>query len=125
MIEVSFNGQPRAIATAEALRLALDNEFGAVPRCELWLGVPEGPSLCMLRSGTHAWLMYLRYPGDHGFASEGDATRGGTAAYTLSNGQVDEYPLSWCIDLPQCHAALADFFAHPDRRPDGIVWRES
>ncbi|HEX7863336.1 MAG TPA: Imm1 family immunity protein [Variovorax sp.] len=124
MIEVSFNGRPQAIASDEAQRLALEG-FDAEPRFELWLSVPDGPSMCMLRNGPHAWLMYLREPGDHGFASEGDAALEGVAHYTLSNGQVDEYPLSWCIGLPQCHAAIAFFFASEGRRPDGVTWRES
>jgi len=124
MIEVSFNGRPQAIATAQALRAALARFDADATRYELWLSVPDGPSLCMLRSEADAWLMYLRHPGDHGFSSEGDASREGVAPYTLSNGQVDEYPLAWCIALPQCHEAAVHFFASAGQRFEGIAWRE-
>lgn len=125
MIDVALDGEPRAVASPQALRTALARFDAELPRYELWLSVPDGPSLCMLRSGPDAWLMHLRHPGDHGFTSEGDTARDGVAHYTLSNGQVDEYPLAWCIGLPRCHDAVVHFFASAGGRFDGVAWRES
>ena len=30
---------------------------------ELWVSVPNGPSMSVLPSEIHAWLMYLRFAG--------------------------------------------------------------
>lgn len=124
MIEVNLDGTPQAIATTEAFHRTLDH-LETEPRFELWLSVPDGPSICMLREEAHAWLMYLRFEGDSGFVSTGDAHLDGTARFTLGNGQVDEYQLSWCIGWAACHAALRLFFANEGRRPDAVTWRES
>jgi hypothetical protein len=78
----------------------------------------------MLRNGANAWLMYLRFNGDSGFVSKGDATKTGDESYTLSNGQVDKYPLSWCIDLEQCYKAIAYFFVNEGAQPVFIAWQE-
>jgi len=80
--------------------------------------------LSMLRSGANAFLMYLRYEGDSGYTSRGHLDRSGVASYVLANGQVDEYPLAWCIDPEQCYRAIACFFANDGARPDGIDWHK-
>jgi len=75
----------------------------------------------MLRNGTNAWLMYLRHhEGDNGFTSQGETGRIGVASYELSNGQVDEYPLSWCIEIEQCYKALAYFFVNEGSKPEWV-----
>jgi hypothetical protein len=84
---------------------------------ELWLSVVEGPSLCMLRNGDHAFLMYLRFPGDSGFVSGGGADIGAHVQYKLSTGQIDEYPQSWCVPVEQCFKALAYFFVNGGATP--------
>ena len=124
MVQLTFNDLPQAVASVEALGLALDR-FDAAPRFELWISVPSGPSMCMLRNGDRAWLMYLRENGDSGFVSLGDPKRNGVEHYTLSNGQVDEYPLAWCIDLEQCYKAIAYFFVNEGARPDWLTWKGS
>jgi hypothetical protein len=78
----------------------------------------------MLRNGDTAWLMYIRYPGDAGFSSRGDTRRSGTAEFRLSNGQVDEYPLAWCVDIEQCYMAVAYFFVNNGGRPEWIHWHD-
>lgn len=78
----------------------------------------------MLRNGHWAWLMYMAEPGDAGFRSEGDASLGGTASYTLSNGQVDEYPLAWCIPVEDCYKAVAYFYVNEGERPGWVKWKE-
>jgi hypothetical protein len=123
LVHITSNGQPVSIATIEDLGNFLDR-LDQEPRFELWVSVPDGPSMSMLRNGPHAWLMYLRFNGDAGFVSRGDATRTGSADYTLSNGQVDEYPLSWCIDLELCYQAISYFFANEGDQPAWIAWKE-
>jgi hypothetical protein len=70
--------------------------------------------------------MYLRHnDGDSGFTSQGEADRAGMVSYKLGSGQVDEYPLSWCIDLEQCYKALVYFFVNEGSSPERISWHES
>jgi len=38
----------------------------------------------------------------------------------MSNGQVDVYPLSWCIDVKQCYKAVAYFCVNEGAKPDGV-----
>lgn len=119
-----FNGRKVEVATVEALGQALDG-FDAVLQFELWATVTDGPSLCMLRNGAHAWLMYLRHEGDAGFNSVGRAERSGTEKYILGNGQVDEYPLAWCIEVGQCYKAIAYFHVNDGAKPTWIHWHEN
>src|SRR3954447_593601 len=54
-----------------------------------------GPSLCVLKNGVNAWLMYLREEGDVGFHALNayyDGSAEAMIAFTLENGQVDEKP---------------------------------
>lgn len=42
----------------------------------------------------------------------------GTASFRLSNDQqVDEYPLSWCIEIEQCYKALTCSFVNNGEKP--------
>ena len=123
-IELMLDGRVLEVATETQLREQL-RVIAAQARFELWISVPDGPSMSMLRNGEHAWLMYLRESGDHGFRSVGDAQRPGSARYWLANGQVDEYPLSYCIDVDQCLEAIAYFHVKGGARAPGIRWIEN
>lgn len=96
--------------------------FDAEVRFELWLKTDHGPMISMLRNEANAFLMYLRAEGDAGFTSRSAQDRSGTATFRLSNGQEDEYPLSWCVDIAECYKALVHFFSHNGARPDSIRW---
>jgi hypothetical protein len=124
MATVSFNGELQSIVSIEDFGSALDR-FDQIAQFELWLSVPGGASIAMLRNGPHAFLMYLRFSGDAGFASRGEAEKSGETSYTLSNGQVDSYPLSWSIELDSCYQALAYFFVNDGAKPDWIKWAKS
>lgn len=124
VIQVTLNDRLLDIASPGPWAHALDL-VQSTSRFELWISVPDGPSMCMLRNRESAWLMYLREPGDSGFRSSGDTHRPGVEAFTLSNGQVDEYPLSWCIDIARCRQALVDFRDHNGARPASITWCDS
>jgi hypothetical protein len=123
VIEIMLNGRSLEAASLEQLDVYFDL-VNAVPQFELWVSVPEGPSMCMLRNGQSAWLMYLRGSGDSGFRSCGEPGRLGDENFVLNNGQVDEYPLSWCIDLEQCYKAIAYFYLNDGARPECITWHE-
>ena len=125
MIAVSFNGVREEVGSIDDFGMALDR-YDGVARFELWLSqVPEGPSLCMLRNGEHAFLMYLRFREDSGFVSQGASAMEDEAEYVLSNGQVDVYPMAWCIPVEQCYQALAYFFVNDGLRPEFVAWHES
>ena len=124
MIDISINGKPLHVTSIEELDEALVR-FEQHPHLELWALVPNGPRIAMLRNGTNAWLMYLRFDGDSGFVSEGDRTNIGSASYELANGQVDQYPLSWCIDVDQCYRAVMYFFVNDGARPEWVRWQAS
>ena len=125
MVTVTFNDQEQDIRSIEQFGVALD-KFARIKEFELWLASPQGQSICMLRNGPNALLMYLRHKdGDSGFTSRGDAQSSGLAPYTLGNGQVDEYPLSWCINVEQCYKALAYFFVNNGSKPEWVSWQEA
>jgi hypothetical protein len=124
MVEFTFQGRLEVIASLDELDSALD-EFDGEKQFELWASVPDGPAMGMLRSGENAWLMYLRHEGDSGFNSLGNPARLGVAGYTLANGQVDEYPLSWCIEVEQCYKAVSYFFVNEGAKPEWVTWHES
>jgi hypothetical protein len=122
-MNIRFNGTDLWISSVEALSGILDGYIHE-PQFELWISMPdEGAALSMLRNGDQAWLMYLSFHGDRGVVTKGDQSKQGTYTYTLSNGQIDEYPLSWCIDLKQCYEAFAYFFVNDGARYDGVEWQ--
>ena len=121
MIAISFNGQPQDIQSIEALGVAL-NDFDEQEQFELWVSVESGPSLCMLRDGGNAFLMYLRFSGDQGVVSLGDHTAKGTVRYMLANGQLDESPASWCIEKEQCYKAIVYVYVNEGLKPEWITW---
>jgi hypothetical protein len=123
MIEFSLNGRMMDVSTEHQLSAAL-----AVADAELVfdlsVAVPDGSAMFMLRNASDAWLMHLREPGDAGARSSGDTTRQGDISYTLSNGQVDQYPSSWCLDVEQCYKAVAYFCVNQGAAPDWVTWVE-
>lgn len=122
MIEIHFNGVDQRVESVEQLGLALD-AFDRKDQFELWCFSPNGPSLCMLRNGSCAWLMYLRFSEDAGYHSIGAVDSDGMASYRLSNGQIDEYPVAWCIDVEQCYRAVAYFFVNSGAQPPWVTWQ--
>lgn len=122
MTAFEFNSEKLQPTSTEEMGQLLDR-VDESPIFELW-ATSNGPSLCMLRHGGDAWLMYLRHEGDSGFSSRSLVERAGTADFRLGNGQWDEYPLSWCIDVEQCYKAMAYFFENEGARPEWISWHE-
>jgi hypothetical protein len=84
----------------------------------------DGQVLYALINGNLGWLMYLRESGDAGFSSRNPNYDGPTDAvldYRLSNGQVDEYPLSWALPAQEIQRAL-DYFRREQKPPMFITW---
>ena len=124
MVQILLNDEDCSVGSVEEL----DEFLGRVARtspCDLWLGIGDGPSLCMLKQSEFSWLMYLRFSGNSGFYTIGDIDAKGKATFTLGNGQVDEYPIAFCIELEQALKAISYFWINEGRRPDWIEWRES
>lgn len=121
MIEVVCNGKREDELSLEEFDQAL-TRFEQHERFEVWLTASSGQSICMLRNGADAWLMYLLEAGDPGYRTQGDAESSGMVAFTLANGQEDEYPRSWCIDLEQCYQVLFYFFVNDGKRPEWVSW---
>ena len=123
-VQLELNGRVLDAGSVARMGQALD-EADAHAIFELVASIPDGPSMSMLRNGADAWLMYLREPGDAGFRSSGDPDRAGAASYTLGNGQEDEYPLAWCIDVERCYQAIAYFCVNEGAQPPWVNWSGS
>ena len=123
MITFDFNGESKLVTSTESMRRLL-SRYDETPEFELWAISSCGPSLCMLRNGGHALLMYLRQEGDSGFSSRSGADCETTVEYRIANGQRDEYPLAWCIDVKQCYEAFAFFFENAGAKLESISWKE-
>ena len=83
-----------------------------------------GPSLTALIRGTRGWLTYSRLEGDAGFSSRNPTYSGppnATIAFTLSNGQADEYPASWTYPTTTLLSAFVDFYRTREL-PSGLEW---
>jgi len=123
LIEVSYNGTTQSIGSVEELGLALDR-FGLEAQFHLLLLAEDGSSLGMLRNSPNAWLMYLRSGDDRGLVSRGDPSDRGTIPYRIDNGQIDEYPRSWCIEVEQCYKSGCVFLCQYGAEPGFIPWQE-
>ncbi len=122
---LNLHGEPRVVDSVPALEQTL-LDARALAQCELWLTMAaeaeQGPALCMLRNGGNAWLMYLSGQDDLSFHSLGDEEADGVCSYLLANGQVDEYPEAWCVEVEQCQRAFVAFFKTGGTRPAAIAW---
>jgi hypothetical protein len=123
-----FNGHTTLLTIMEDLRQQLqrirEQQFS-----EVWLEVrDEGPALAMLVNGTHAWLLYLcDQNGGPGFSSRNlcEANSDETMIqFQLSNGQIDEYPVSWTLSLEDAFAACEYFLLNRGERSPAIVWHD-
>jgi immunity protein Imm1 of predicted polymorphic toxin system len=123
VITVIFNDEHKEFSSIDELNEALAR-FDDEPNFDLWVSTPGGPMINMMRSGPDAFLMYLRFAEDTGFTSRSRVTRVGTTSFRLANGQVDEFPLAWCIDRELCYKAITHFCANEGEMPKWIAWHE-
>src|SRR5215831_19110685 len=123
-MDLYVNDTSQRIESLEELDERLQ-EVEAQSPLDLSISVAEGPSLQMLRSESHAFLMYLREPGDSGFVSGRSRPMTPTVKFTLGNGQIDEYPRAWCIPVEECFKAFVFFYVNNGLKPTWIQWHES
>jgi hypothetical protein len=123
-MEVLINNKSTDCSSLAEFSQLLDR-IDSLPNAEVWLFSPNGPSICLLKAESHTFLMYLRREGDHGFTSVGDGSREGKFQVRLANGQVDEYPLAWCLGPEFAYKGLAYFFVNAGEKSPYIQWRES
>ncbi|WP_296743768.1 Imm1 family immunity protein [Mesorhizobium sp.] len=121
---ITFNGIAQSNEALEDFASLL-GRFDLEQKFELWISASGGQSISMLRNGSNAWLMYLRFEGDSGSVTKGAQDHDATCTYMLANGQVDEYPLRWCIPIDQCYEAIAHFIRTNGGRYDLVAWQES
>lgn len=92
---------------------------------EIWVDTDENEqAMCALINGDFGLLMYLREEGDAGFSSRNPEYTGSndeTMEFYLSNGQLDEYPLSWVLPIEQIQRAI-DYFEKYHEPPQFITW---
>lgn len=94
---------------------------------EIWLSLntENTPSICALINKSRASVMYLRYNGDIGFSAK-DLTQSNKTDiinFYLSNGQLDQHPISSTIPVNDALNALKYFYIHQDMEPS-ITWHD-
>jgi immunity protein Imm1 of predicted polymorphic toxin system len=112
---------PNVTQLRVALRRSKKGQFK-----EVWLKSDSGASMCMLRNGDRAWLMFLRdSDGDPGLSSRnpGLAKDKSSTRFLLSNGQMDEYPTSWTLPIDVACRAMEAFFS-TGSYPDDVTWHD-
>lgn len=119
-MKMQFNSGTVTITSLEQLGAALD-EYDLISEFELWMSAEPFPSMGMFRNGKHAWLMHMTSEGDSAH-SVGTHVGDGVCNFRLANGQVDEYPLSWCIEVEQCYKAISYFYVNQGTAPAWINW---
>ncbi len=122
---LSINGKTSAIGNKDDLRDKLQN-ISKTPFCEVWITLSDGKSISALINREISWLMYLRYDGDPGFSSrnaEIAEDKNEMVTFYLSNGQRDQYPLSYTVSTASAVSALEYFFAAGDMAP-WIKWHD-
>lgn len=93
---------------------------------EIWLEESDGPSIACFKNDDRCFLMYLRESGDSGFTtrSQENIENGeNKIEFILSNGQRDEYPVSWTIPYSDGRKAIEYFYLHKDMLPE-LTWHE-
>ena len=92
---------------------------------ELWLTRYEEDSLTLLIEPTRTFVMYLAFPGDSGMTARDPEVTGSldTAAFTLSNGQVDEFPYDETLPKDDALSVVQHFVRTGERAPS-VMWAE-
>lgn len=98
--------------------------LSGLPRAELRIHEVDGPSLCLLKSDDRALLTFLSNDEDPGQTSRDGGTSASPAdlvEFTLSNGQIDQYPASWTVDYAVARRVVEYFWFRREPAPF-IAW---
>lgn len=94
---------------------------------EIWVySENDEQMMSALINGEIGWLMYLREEGDSGFSSRNSDYTGdenAVAEFSFSNGEISEYPLSWCLPVEEIDKALL-YFEENYKPPMFITWHK-
>ncbi len=110
-MKLIINERECEIETSEELANELAR-FDGRQYQEIILNAEGRPNISVLLNKNRGWLMYLRDVGDPGFSSRNPEYTGpsdATIRYRLKNGQIDEYPESWALDIDLIKKALFFF----------------
>ncbi len=86
----------------------------------------DGKLLDAFVNGKRVWLLYRQDENDAGFSSRNPDYTGAKDAvlpYILSNGQQDEYPVSWTIDLDKAMRAV-EYFLRTGEKAPWVTWHD-
>jgi hypothetical protein len=122
-VRLEANGQ-RDDLEAATVRTAVADALGAAATGELWLRRWTGEALLVLFERERAFVMALAGSGDAGLVAC-DRQRAGErepVAFTLSNGQVDEWPLEATVSHDQALEAAAGWA--DGHRTESVLWTE-
>ncbi len=104
-------------------RGAMDNH---PTNAELWVDGRDERKMCALLAGGNAVLFYMGTDGDSDLVSNNPHYTGPkdtVVKYTLTNGQIDEYPLAWAVSRETALRALA-YFSETAELPSFVHWAE-
>lgn len=92
---------------------------------ELCIEHPTGARLTCLHSGGHCILVHMAHEGDSGHSSRNPNSTAGDEVleFLLSNGQVDEYPVSMTIPVNVARQAC-DYFLVTGQMYHGVTWHD-
>ncbi|ARU57248.1 hypothetical protein OLMES_3207 [Oleiphilus messinensis] len=121
-MKVHFNNKEISIGSEQELSEYIEL-IDTTEKVETWFNADSGQSICLLKSGENTLLMYLRFPEDVGFVSGKTNDAKVLIEFTIGNGQVDEYPQSWCIDNEAAYKALAYFYVNSGQKSPHIDWQ--
>ena len=122
----------RAILNSQEVDLSLEEEMDlflceveSSSNAEVWLYSDLGSSICMLKNGSYMFLMFLEHIEDEGVVSSGDSNTDDMVEFVLANGQVDQYPKSWCIEAELALKGLAYFYFNNGIKSEYIEWSKA
>ncbi len=121
-MKANLNNIEIEIVSEEDLSEFLDR-IDSIDNVEAWITSTSSSSLCLLKSGVNILLMFLENPEDVGVVSASNSQEAEVIEFTMANGQVDEFPLSWCIENEWAYKALAYFFENSGEQSPHIQWQ--
>jgi len=120
-MKIQLNSLEIEIRTDSELSQFLDR-IDAIEKLEGLVKSKENRSLSILKSGDEIFLMYIEFPGDEGVVTGSHDVDSKLIEFRLANGQVDEYPQSWCIEKEAAYKAIAYFLVNSGERSPHIAW---
>ena len=119
-----INNQELHLGSIEDLGLFLER-IDTFEQVEVWINLQNGPSICLLKSFNYTFLMYMEPQDQKSLVSHSKSHVQGNINFVLANGQIDTFPLVWCIDKEFAYKGLAYFFVNYGEKSPHINWVEA